>query len=239
MLAVLTAVATLAGGIAAISGFGIGSLLTPTMAAVWPAKLAVAAVSIPHFVATSARLWLLRDHVDFRLLRSFGLMSAAGGLTGALSQAWLSSRALEVVLAALLLFVGVGGFYGWTRSLRFEGVWAWIAGGVSGFLGGLVGNQGGLRAGAMMGLGVSRDAFVATATATGVIVDLARMPVYVSGQWAELVPVWPAIALMTAGVIVGTFAGTAVLKRLPEAVFGKVVHAMLIGLAIWLVAKGG
>jgi len=237
MLALLALVAIAAALIAAIAGFGIGSLLTPTLAVYYPAKLAVAAVSIPHLAATGYRLWLIRDHIDYKLLRSFGAMSAVGGLLGALANQWFASRALEIVLAALLLFVGVGGFFGWTKRMRFHGVWAWAAGGVSGFLGGLVGNQGGLRAGSMMGLGVSRDAFVATATATGIIVDGARMPVYLIGQWDELAKLWPQIGMMTVGVVVGTYAGMAVLKRIPEQRFLQVVSVLLVGLGVWLIAK--
>jgi uncharacterized membrane protein YfcA len=237
VLALLAGAAILAGAIAAIAGFGIGSILTPLLTLWVPAKIAVAAVSIPHFVATTYRLWLIRKDVDLRLLRTFGLMSAAGGLTGALANQWLASRVLELVLAALLMFVGFGGLFGWTRKLKFTGFWAWLAGLVSGFLGGLVGNQGGLRAGAMLGFGVSRDAFIATATATGVIVDAARLPVYVAGQWRDLTHLAPEIGLMTVGVIVGTIAGLAVLRSIPEKAFLTVVSFLLIALGIWLAVK--
>jgi hypothetical protein len=50
-------------------------------------------------------------------------------------------------------------------------------GAVSGVLGSLVGNQGGIRSLAMLGFDVPRRAFVATATAVGLIVDGARLPV--------------------------------------------------------------
>jgi uncharacterized membrane protein YfcA len=238
MLLFLGVLAIVAGAIAAVAGFGIGSVLTPAMAYWYPAKLAVAAVSIPHLVATTYRLWLVREHVELGVLRSFGLMSAAGGLTGAVAQTWLASRYLEIVLAALLIFVGVGGWLGYTKQMRFTGIWAWLAGAASGFLGGLVGNQGGLRSGAMLGLGVSRDAFIATATATGVIVDAARMPVYLATQWEELSALGLPIAAMTVGVLLGTVVGMRVLRAVPEAWFTRVVSALLICLGVWLVLKG-
>ncbi|HJZ58437.1 MAG TPA: TSUP family transporter, partial [Gemmataceae bacterium] len=75
----LAVVGFVAGAIASVSGFGIGSLLTPVLAVQVGTKLAVAAVSIPHMAATALRFWLMRKHVDRRLLWSFGLMSAAGG----------------------------------------------------------------------------------------------------------------------------------------------------------------
>jgi uncharacterized membrane protein YfcA len=52
----------LAGAVAAVAGFGIGSLLTPTLALATGTgtKLAVAAISIPHLVGTAQRFWILR-----------------------------------------------------------------------------------------------------------------------------------------------------------------------------------
>ncbi len=77
-------VAFLAGAIAAISGFGIGSLLTPLLAVRVGTKLVVSAVAVPHVVATAYRFWLLRAHVDRRVstiilaLGVFMLTRAAG-----------------------------------------------------------------------------------------------------------------------------------------------------------------
>src|SRR4051794_36712035 len=73
-----------AGAIAAVSGFGIGSLLTPLLAIAAGTKTAVAAVSIPHLVGTALRFWWLRKSLDRGVFWRFGLTSAAGGLLGAL-----------------------------------------------------------------------------------------------------------------------------------------------------------
>ena len=51
--ALLMAVAALAAALASVTGFGIGSLLTTMLSLRAPLKLAVAAVSIPHFVGTA------------------------------------------------------------------------------------------------------------------------------------------------------------------------------------------
>lgn len=81
---VITAlVAAVGGAIASMTGFGIGSTLTPLLTYRTGAKLAVAIVSIPHLTGTSLRLWQLRKDVDYRVLWTFGLMNAAGGLAGA------------------------------------------------------------------------------------------------------------------------------------------------------------
>ena len=94
-----------AGGVvASVTGFGIGSLLTPALAWQMDTRVAVAAVSIPHFVGTAFRFWLLGRGIDRRVLWSFGVMSAVGGLSGAFLQEWASTPALMVLFGALLLF---------------------------------------------------------------------------------------------------------------------------------------
>ena len=76
----------IAGAVASIAGFGIGSILTPLLSLWIDARLAVAAVSIPHLLGTALRFWILKGHVDRRVLWSFGLASAAGGVLGAALQ---------------------------------------------------------------------------------------------------------------------------------------------------------
>src|SRR5687767_11865653 len=123
------------GAVASIAGFGIGSLLTPAIAAVTGTKLAVALVSIPHAIGTSIRFWRFRRDIDWSVVRSFGLTSAAGGLTGALLNAWATSRALEVVFGCLLVLAGASQVTGYAKRWRLRGALAWLGGAVSGLFG--------------------------------------------------------------------------------------------------------
>ena len=235
--AVVAAVAVIAGMVASVVGFGIGSLLTPTLATQMDMKLAVAAVSVPHLAATAYRLWLVREHVDKSVFKSFGLASAIGSLAGAVAGALWGNEGLGAMLAALLLFVGIGGLTGWTDRMQFHGETRWVAGLASGVFGGLVGNQGGVRSAALLGFDLNKQAFVATATASGVIVDFARMPVYVGLQWSELTAQWPIIAIATVGCLIGTVAGKPLLARVPQASFRKVVCAVLIATAVFVIVR--
>ena len=239
MIDLIAAIAgALAGAIAAISGFGIGSVLTPLFAVSLGTKVAVAAVSIPHLIGTAIRFWKLRHNIDRRVLWSFGITSAAGGLAGALLQSRLNSPVLTIVFASLLIFVGVTGLLGIAQRIRFHGVIAWIAGAVSGFLGGLVGNQGGIRSGALLGVDLPRDTFVGTATAIGLFVDAARLPVYLATEHAQLIEHAPMIALATVGVIAGTLFGTRLLRRIPEHRFNVLVSVLVLALGIFMLVRG-
>jgi uncharacterized membrane protein YfcA len=224
--AILIAIAAFfAGAISAVAGFGIGSILTPLLGMTIGVKLAVAAAAIPHCIGNALRLWTLRDRVDKQVLKTFGVMSA-------LLHAMAATHALKVVFAIVLIIVGCFGVTGWSDHLRFGRRGAWVAGGVSGLLGGLVGNQGGIRAAAMLALDVRKEVFVATAVAIALIVDGARLPVYAFSTGRELLTVWPMIAGATVAVIAGTFFGRTLLGRVPESVFRRLVAALLIALGI-------
>jgi uncharacterized membrane protein YfcA len=227
---ILLVLAAVGGGIvASVAGFGIGSLLTPVFAIIVDPGLAVAAVSIPHFLGTALRFWMLRGATDRRVVWTFGLMSAAGGLAGALLHERASGVALALVFGALLVFVSGSELTGLARRIRFRGLAAWLAGGVSGGLGGLVGNQGGIRSAALLGFDLPKDSFVATATAIGLFVDGARMPVYFWNRAPQIASIWPLVTLAAAGVIAGTFLGRHVLTWIPERRFRAIV-AVTIGL---------
>jgi uncharacterized membrane protein YfcA len=232
------AIAALAGALAAVTGFGIGSLLTPLLALEMDTRLAVAAVSIPHVVGTALRFWLLSGSVDRNVLLRFGLTSAAGGLTGAMLQGHASNRWLTLIFGALLVLAAVSELTGLAGRLRFKGHAAWIAGALSGLLGGLVGNQGGLRSAALLGFGLSKQSFVATATAVGLLVDGARMPVYLATQHGALSSMWLPILIATIGVTLGTVLGSRVLARIPEIWFHRVLAAVLAALGIAMLVRG-
>ncbi len=231
-------VAAVAGALAAVTGFGIGSLLTPLLALEVDTRLAVAVVSVPHVAGTALRFWLLSGGVDRKVFWSFGLTSAAGGLIGALLHSRASNRGLTLLFGALLLFASASEFTGLAARMRFRGHVAWIAGALSGLLGGLVGNQGGLRSAALLGFALSKKSFVATATAVGLVVDGARMPVYLAGQYRQMSTLWVTIAMATGGVALGTLLGSRVLSRIPDVWFHRVLATVLAGLGTAMVIRG-
>jgi hypothetical protein len=236
---ILAIVGVIAGAIAAVTGFGAGSLLTPVLAVQTGTKVAVAAVAVPHFIGTAQRYWMLRHYVDRRIVAGFGIASAVGGLTGALLGTRFSSRGLALVFGALLILAGLSEFTGWMERVRWGRRAAWIAGAVSGVLGGLVGNQGGIRTAAMLGFNVPKESFVATATAIALFVDGARLPVYLATQWREIAAIWPLVLTATGGVVIGTAFGTRILGRVPRRIFRRVIAGLLMVLGLYMMVAGG
>ena len=233
-LVTVFAVAVGSAGTASVAGFGIGSLLTPLVAWRIGVPMAVAVVAIPHAVATVLRAWRLRAAIDWGVMRTFGVASAAGGIAGALLYARASSRALTFVLGALLVATSLMTLADVARRWHPAGAAAQLLGVLSGGFGGMAGNQGGLRAAALLGFGLAPASFVATSTAVGVLVDAARLPVYLARGGVGLAQLWLLIAVATAGVTVGTLAGERLLLGLAPARFKRVVAALIGALGLWL-----
>jgi uncharacterized membrane protein YfcA len=230
----LILVGILAGAIASICGFGIGSFMTPLLALKTSTGIAVAGVSIVHFLGTAFRFWKWKEYINRQILLTFGVMSAIGGLMGALFHNFFQNIVLTEIFGSLLLFAGFSGMTGLSNSWRLNGPVAWVAGALSGLFGGLVGNQGGIRSAAMFGFDLQGKEFVATATGIALAVDCARMPVYFVMQWKDIVNIWPLIILGSVGVLVGTELGVILLGRIPEKLFKQIVSAMVFIIGIYV-----
>ncbi|MGE0762568.1 MAG: sulfite exporter TauE/SafE family protein [Bdellovibrionales bacterium] len=224
--------------VASITGFGIGSLITPLLSVSVGTKLAVALVSIPHLVATALRFWLLKSHVDRRVLLIFGSMSAIGGLLGAFLYAQFATPALNLIFGSILIFAGFMGASGLSEKMRFRGAVALAAGALSGLLGGMVGNQGGIRSAALLGFQISKESFVATATAIGLIVDGVRMPIYIWSEWQGLAANGKWILLAVVGVVAGTLLGSKLLKRIEERLFKRIISSVILILGVFMLYQG-
>lgn len=236
-LAGILLVGVLSGGTAAVVGFGIGSLLTPLLLTRLEPHAAVAAVAVPHLLATAVRLARHRPAVDSRVFAAFGLPSAAASLAGAFLLGRLTSPLLVGALGVLLLATGIAnltrGFGQWTPPIPV----AIALGLVSGLFGGLAGNQGGLRAAGLMAFRLAPRPFLATSTAVALVVDLARTPVYLSRGGDALVAWWPAITVATIGCLAGTVLGERVLLGLRPERYRQAIGAAVALVGAWLIAR--
>jgi uncharacterized membrane protein YfcA len=91
----------------------------------------------------------------------------------------------------------------------------------------------------MLGMRVSKESFVATATAIALAVDGAGMPVYAVTQTKPVLEIWPVLLLAIIGVIVGTVAGERLLRRIPEPLFRRLVSIIILVLGISMLLHPG
>jgi uncharacterized membrane protein YfcA len=197
----------------------------------------VAAVALPHLLATAVRYVRHAGVVDRPTFLRFGLLSATGGLAGALLQAALSAPALLGALGALLIATGIASLTGNFGGRRPGTPLALVLGLLSGFFGGLAGNQGGLRAAGLLAFDLSPRAFLATSTAVALLVDLARTPVYLvrAGPWLWSLALPVGVAAV--GCLVGTIWGERLLLRVSATTYRRLVGAGVGAIGVWLLTR--
>ena len=236
-LAAVAVASFVAAGIAAVSGFGIGSVLTPLLLLWFPAPEAVALVALPHALASSLRWFRLRGDVHMPTFVQFGIASALGGLAGALLQLQLGGAVLKVLLGGLILAAGIGELLERRLPIPPTALFRLTGGALSGFFGGLVGNQGGVRTAALLGFSLTPRQLVATSTASAVLVDIARVPVYVVHSADTLRTQLPLLAASAVAVVLGTYLGVPLLSHLRPAAYRRIVGVLLVLLALGLIGS--
>jgi uncharacterized membrane protein YfcA len=85
-----------------------------------------------------------------------------------------------------------------------------------------------------MAFRLAPTAFIATATATGLIVDAARTPIYIWRSGGTMASLWWPMAVATVGVVIGTLTGERLLFGLSPVRFRQVVSVLIGALGLWL-----
>lgn len=94
-------------------------------------------------------------------------------------------------------------------------------------------------ASSLLGFDERKESFGATATAIGLIVDAARVPVYLFTEASGIIRIWPWVTAATLGAVAGTVAGWHGLRHMPERHFRRVVALLLIALGIAMIVQAG
>lgn len=220
----LTAIGTL------LTGFGLGTVLTPVFALLFDVKLAITIVAVVHFFNNVFKFGLFWRQIDFSIVKRFGLLSLLGALIGSFLQLYMSGTAVKALLGVILVLLGIGELIPSGKIFRFPKKFDPIGGFLSGLLGGFVGNQGAIRTAYLLNYDISKEAFIATATTISLIIDLTRLPVYVSAHAHVLGEVgWELVAVVVVTYL-GTLFGKRLLKSISVSMFRKVVAAFVIGM---------
>lgn len=255
-LLLIGAVALLASGLTLFSGFGLGTVLLPAFALFFPVPLAVAATAVVHFANNLFKFWLLARDADWRVVARFGIPAAIAALAGAALLVWFDRlpvlwsyewgdslhevTAIKALIGALIVVFALLEFWPAFQRLALPPRWLPFGGALSGFFGGLSGNQGALRSAFLLRAGLSRDGFVATGVVSAVIVDAARLLVYgfvfVGVQWQQSATLVPAVLVATLCAFAGAFIGQRVLKKVTLRAVQYTVAVLMLLVGVGLLA---
>ncbi len=233
------------------SGFGLGTILTPVFMIFFPVDLAIALTGVVHFFNNIFKLFLVGRKANMEVLLRFGIPAVIAAIVGS----WILlnitnlqpmfaynafGKHFEVypvkfIISILLIFFAGIDLIPYFNNLQFGKDKLPIGGALSGFFGGLSGNQGALRSAFLIKAGLSKEAFVATAVVVSTSVDFTRLGMYAtrfvkSGLSDNLVLV---ICATLAG-IAGAYLGNKLLKKVTLRFLQVTIAIMLIIISLAL-----
>lgn len=246
---IICTAAFLASGLTLFSGFGLGTILLPTMAIFFPLDTAIALTAIVHFLNNLFKFALLGRHADKKTVLRFGVPAVLAAVLGAELLLWLSHlqplltyqmfgrqfqvMPVKLVVACLMVFFSL-----FELLPRFAGIavnkkYQPLGGLLSGFFGGLSGHQGALRSVFLLKSGLSKESFIATGVVITLMVDIPRIIVY-----SVRLPLLQVDGLsMLAAAVLAAFAGAYLGNRLLKKVTLRTIQ-ILVALMLLVIAAG-
>lgn len=250
-IALISAVAFITAILTFFSGFGLGTILTPVFMIYFPVDLAIALTGIVHFLNNLFKLALVGKGANKNVLVRFGIPAIIASFAGA----WILVQITEVeplfsydafgkhiqvfpakfIVSMLLLLFALLDLFPILSKLQFENKHMAFGGILSGFFGGLSGNQGALRSAFLIRSGLSKESFVATTVVLSCFVDFTRLSVYASRiSLSEVSSNLTVIVCASLAAFSGAFIGNKLLKKVTIQFVQTTVAIMLILLSLAL-----
>ena len=248
---VIATSAFLAAALTILSGFGLGTLLMPVVALFFPVEAAVSITALVHLTNNLFKLALVGRQADLGVVLRFGLPAMLASFAGAKTLGLLVQLAplieyallghvmvvtpVKLTVGALLLgFVMMELMAPKSGRIHFGPRLLPLGGVVSGFFGGLSGNQGAFRSMFLLKTGLTKEPFIATGVVLAVFVDLARLPVYGLTWVHSEHSVSPGLVAATClSAFAGSYLGARLLRNI------TLQHLrLLVGVLVMLIALG-
>ena len=226
------------------SGFGLGTILVPVFALFFPIELAIALTAIVHFLNNLFKLSLIGKNINKKTVLDFGIPSIFGAIVGAYLLTFISKMnpifeytfydhtfqvmPVKLTIAILLLLFALFEIIPKLSQLEFDTKYLKIGGLLSGFFGGLSGNQGALRTVFLIRANLSKESFIATGVVIACIVDVIRLSVYGEQIFKNTELNYSLIIISTISAFIGAFIGNKLLKKITIVTIKYVVSVVLI-----------
>jgi uncharacterized membrane protein YfcA len=227
---IISLVAFFAAILTFFSGFGLGTILTPVMMIFFPVDVAIAFTGIVHFSNNIFKLFIVGQKADKKVLIRFGIPAVFAAFLGSYVlinmdtdyvmysynfMGELQSISYVKFLISLLLIVfALIDLIPFFKKLKFGEKSLPIGGFLSGFFGGLSGNQGALRSSFLIKLNLEKQTFIATTVIISFFVDLIRLGVYSTNLLKINIGDYLILGLCSViAAIMGAFIGNKLLKK--------------------------
>ncbi|MCR4319464.1 MAG: sulfite exporter TauE/SafE family protein [Candidatus Brocadiaceae bacterium] len=253
---VICTVALVVSALTLFSGFGLGTLLMPAFAIFFPLEVAVGATAIVHLANNIFKLALVGRKADIKIVLRFAIPASVTAIVGALllnyfanvqpvTEYTLGGRLFTITVVKLVIAVLIATFAILELSPRLEKLsfdmkYIPLGGALSGFFGGLSGQQGALRSAFLIRTGLNKEAFIGTSVVSAVMVDVSRLTVYGVTFFPKNFAILKnqvGIGLVTTAILTaffGSFIGSRLVKKITMRTIQIIVGILLFFVSIML-----
>ena len=243
--------ALLGSGLTLFSGFGLGTMLVPVFALFFPIDIAIVLTATVHFLNNVFKLILLGKNADKKVVIKFGIPSIIAAFIGAYLLTYVTALEplfsytlygkvfyivpVKLTIACLLFIFALFDIIPTLSKLQFDAKYLAIGGLLSGFFGGLSGNQGALRTAFLIRANMSKETFIASGIVIACLVDISRLTIYFEQiiRWDDQLN-YSLLLLATASAFLGAYFGNKLLKKVTIKTVQCVVATMLLLFSIML-----
>lgn len=222
--------------IGTIAGFGSSVFFVPLASFFFEFHQVLALTSILHVCSNAAKLVLFGRHVRLRLLLLLGIPSVIAVIAGAYLSTKLTFKFAELILGVFLIAFSVFLLVRPTTKIAATNFNAISAGGVAGFLAGLIGTGGALRGLALAAFDLEKGVFVATSAAIDSGVDFSRMLIYLRSGYLAPKSLIYIIGLLVIA-FVGSYLGKLALNRIDQRYFRRIVLGFVLFIGVLTLAR--
>ena len=247
---IISIVAFLAALLTFFSGFGLGTILTPVMLIFFPPEIAISLTGIVHFCNNIFKLTIIGGKFNKEVLIKFGIPAVLFAFAGSYALFFISNDTLfthhlfakktdvsylQFIIAIILIFFALIDSIPFFKKLKFNKSILPIGGILSGFFGGLTGNQGALRSAFLIKMNLEKSVFIATTVVISFFVDLTRISVYISKIKDFEISNYLILGLAAiVSAIAGSFIGFKSLKKITLNFIRNLVAIMILLIAFLL-----
>jgi uncharacterized protein len=223
--------------VGAVAGFGSSTIFLPLALFFVDFETALILVAISHLFGNLGRINFFRQGIDRKIIATFGIPSVLFSFLGASIVGILSQDILKILLGLFLIIISVLFLVRPSLKVPTSRNIIITGGGVSGFITGLVGTGGALRATFLTGFNLEKTKYIATAAVIALGTDATRIPLYLS-QGYLLQHYYYYIPILTATAIGGSYVGNKIVGRIDQNIFRKIVLIAIILVSINFIISG-
>jgi uncharacterized membrane protein YfcA len=220
-----------------MAGFGSSTIYLPLASYFLDFQTALVLVAIFHFFGNISRIAFFRHSLDKKVLLLFGIPSFVLSLLGATLVGNLSQTLLKFMLGIFMIVISTMFLLRPKLAFPANAKSFVLGGGISGFIVGLIGTGGALRAAFLTGIKIEKEKYIATAAVIALGTDATRIPSYISAgflseQYYYLIPILFGIA------VAGSYVGRKIVTRIDQNKFKKMVLIAVILVSVKFIVDG-